>query len=96
MYDPRWDDSENRRVPFDAQGRLAPVLKRRPMLGPSAFAFGGPDGEYKESFKTAGSRSASEGPPEAGHSRRLGFPQFQRWPATNCQSFVNRGRKCGL
>jgi hypothetical protein len=46
-------DSENRRVPFDPQGRLAPVLKRRGKLGPSAFVFGGPEGEYQDSFKTA-------------------------------------------
>jgi integrase len=35
-------DSENRRVPFDPQGRLAPILKRRGKLGPSAFVFGSP------------------------------------------------------
>jgi len=46
-------DSENRRVPFDPQGRLAPVLKRRGKLGASAYVFGGPEGEYQESFRTA-------------------------------------------
>src|SRR5262245_12509463 len=46
-------DSENRRVPFDPQGRLAPVLKRRARLGASAYVFGGPEGEYQESFRTA-------------------------------------------
>jgi hypothetical protein len=46
-------DSENRRVPFDPQGRLAPILKRRALLGPSAFVFGSPAGEYIEDFKTA-------------------------------------------
>jgi integrase len=46
-------DSENRRVPFDPQGRLAPILQRRARLKPSAFVFGGPEGEYQESFKTA-------------------------------------------
>ena len=46
-------DSENRRVPFDPQGRLAPVLKRRGKLGPSAFVFDSPEGEYQDSFKTA-------------------------------------------
>jgi integrase len=46
-------DSENRRVPFDPQGRLAPILKRRASLGPSAFVFGSPGGEYIEDFKTA-------------------------------------------
>jgi len=46
-------DSENRRVPFDPQGRLAPILKRRKALGPSAFVFGGQEGEFQDSFKTA-------------------------------------------
>jgi integrase len=46
-------DAENRRIPFDPQGRLAPILKRRASLGPSAFVFGSPAGEYVDSFKTA-------------------------------------------
>ena len=46
-------DRENRRIPFDPEGRLAPILKRRKSLGPSAFVFGSPAGEYAESFKTA-------------------------------------------
>jgi hypothetical protein len=46
-------DQETRRVPFDPQGRLAPILKRRAALGPSAFVFGSPDGEFQASFKTA-------------------------------------------
>jgi hypothetical protein len=45
-------DSENRRVPFDPQGRLAKVLKRRAKLGASAFVFGSPEGEYQDSFNT--------------------------------------------
>jgi len=46
-------DSENRRVPFDPQGRLAPVLRRRAKLGVSAYVFGGPEGDYQDSFRTA-------------------------------------------
>ena len=46
-------DAENRRIPFDAQGRLAPILKRRATLGPSAFVFGSSAGEFVVSFKTA-------------------------------------------
>ena len=34
-------------------GRLAPILKRRGKLGPSAFVFGSPEGDYQDSFKTA-------------------------------------------
>ena len=37
-------DRENRRIPFDPEGRLAPILKRRKSLGPSAFVFGSPAG----------------------------------------------------
>jgi integrase len=46
-------DSENRRIPFDPHGRLAPILKRRVALGPYAFVFGASDGAFQDSFKTA-------------------------------------------
>ena len=46
-------DGENRRIPFDPHGRLAPILKRRATLGPQAFVFGAVDGEFQDSFKTA-------------------------------------------
>lgn len=46
-------DAENRRIPFDPQGRLAPILKRRTALGPNAFVFGSPPGQFQASFKTA-------------------------------------------
>jgi integrase len=46
-------DAENRRIPFDPQGRLAPILKRRATLGSSAFVFGSPAGEFVADFKTA-------------------------------------------
>ena len=46
-------DAENRRIPFDPQGRLAPVLKRRAALGPNAYVFGSPAGEFVANFKTA-------------------------------------------
>src|SRR3954468_13761317 len=46
-------DAENRRIPFDPQGRLAPILKRRATLGPLAFVFGSPEGDLQGSFKTA-------------------------------------------
>ena len=46
-------DGENRRIPFDPDGRLAPILKRRSTLGPYAFVFGSPEGEFQDSFKTA-------------------------------------------
>ena len=46
-------DAENRRIPFDPHGRLAPILKRRAALGPTAFVFGSPAGEFVANFKTA-------------------------------------------
>jgi integrase len=46
-------DSENRRIPFDPNGRLAPILKRRKDLGPQKYVFGSSDGEFVASFKTA-------------------------------------------
>ena len=46
-------DAENRRIPFDPQGRFAPILKRRSALGPNAFVFGSSAGEFVGSFKTA-------------------------------------------
>jgi hypothetical protein len=46
-------DAENRRIPFDPQGRLAAVLKRRAALGPYAFGLGSSVGEFQDSFKTA-------------------------------------------
>jgi integrase len=46
-------DAENRRIPFDPKGRLAPILKRRAALGLNAFVFGSPEGEFQDSFKTA-------------------------------------------
>jgi integrase len=46
-------DAENRRIPFDPHGRLAPILKRRKTLGPQAYVFGSEDGGFVASLKTA-------------------------------------------
>jgi len=46
-------DKENRRIPFDPNGRLAAVLRRRGKLGPNAFVFGTENGAFMGSFKTA-------------------------------------------
>jgi integrase len=46
-------DGENRRIPFDPQGRLAPILKRRATLGSNAFVFGSSAGEFVADFKNA-------------------------------------------
>lgn len=46
-------DAENRRIPFDPEGRLAKILKRRASLGPLAYVFGSPDGAFRDRFKTA-------------------------------------------
>lgn len=46
-------DKENRRIPFDPNGRLAAILNRRSKLGPNAFVFGTENGEFLANFKTA-------------------------------------------
>jgi hypothetical protein len=40
-------DRENRRIPFNPQGRLAAVLKRRADLGADAYVFGSTNGGYQ-------------------------------------------------
>ncbi len=46
-------DKENRRVPFNPEGRLAAILQRRAALGPEAFVFGAQDGAYQPNIQTA-------------------------------------------
>ncbi|HSL20473.1 MAG TPA: site-specific integrase [Vicinamibacterales bacterium] len=46
-------DKENRRVPFNPDGRLAAILKRRSLLGPDAFLFGSETGAYQPNIQTA-------------------------------------------
>ena len=46
-------DKENRRLPFDPDGRLAKILQRRGTLGPNAFVFGSASGEYQPNIQTA-------------------------------------------
>ena len=46
-------DAESRRIPFEPNGRLAQILKRRRFLGPKAYVFGGPSGEYQGTIRTA-------------------------------------------
>jgi integrase len=46
-------DKENRRIPFNPNGRLAAVLKRRAALGPEAFVFGSTHGAYQPTIQTA-------------------------------------------
>ena len=46
-------DKENRRIPFNPNGRLAAVLKRRSALGPDAYVFGSTNGEYQPTIQTA-------------------------------------------
>jgi integrase len=46
-------DNENRRVPFNPEGRLAAILKRRAALGSDAFVFGAQDGSYQPNIQTA-------------------------------------------
>src|SRR4051794_3656540 len=46
-------DRENRRNPFDPEGRLVAILRRRASLGPNAFVFGTDSGEYQAEIQTA-------------------------------------------
>jgi hypothetical protein len=46
-------DKENRKIPFDPDGRLAPILKRRAALGPDAYVFGAEDGSFQPNIQTA-------------------------------------------
>lgn len=46
-------DKENRRIPFNPDGRLAAILARRASLGPDAFVFGSATGTYQPNIQTA-------------------------------------------
>src|SRR5215471_8779290 len=46
-------DKENRRIPFNPNGRLAAILERRKDLGPDAYVFGTASGEYQPELQTA-------------------------------------------
>jgi hypothetical protein len=46
-------DKENRRIPFNPEGRLAAILKRRSTLGPDAYVFGSESGAYQPNIQTA-------------------------------------------
>jgi integrase len=46
-------DKENRRIPFNPNGRVAAILDRRRPLGPDAFVFGSVNGAYQANIQTA-------------------------------------------
>jgi integrase len=46
-------DRENRRIPFNPEGRLVEILERRKSLGPNAYVFGSECGEYQPNIQTA-------------------------------------------
>jgi integrase len=46
-------DKENRRIPFNPNGRLAAVLQRRATLGPDAYVCGSISGEHQPTIQTA-------------------------------------------
>ena len=45
-------DKENRRIPFNPNGRLAAILKRRATLGPDAYVFGSTHCAYQPTLQT--------------------------------------------
>ena len=46
-------DRENRRIPFNPNGRLAAILKRRATLGADAYVFGSAAGSFQPNIQTA-------------------------------------------
>jgi integrase len=46
-------DRENRRIPFNPDGRLAAILEHRGALGAEAYVFGTEDGDYQANIQTA-------------------------------------------
>ncbi len=46
-------DRENRRIPFNPNGRLAAVLKRRAAFGADAYVFGSTNGARQPTIQTA-------------------------------------------
>lgn len=54
-------DKENRRIPFNPDGRVAAILSRRRTLGPDAYVFGTATGEYQSELQTAWKRCGSSG-----------------------------------
>ncbi|MGH9370463.1 MAG: hypothetical protein ACRD15_02900 [Vicinamibacterales bacterium] len=46
-------DKENRRIPFNPNGRIAAILERRAALAPDAFVFGSATGAYQPNIQTA-------------------------------------------
>jgi integrase len=46
-------DKENRRIPFNPEGRLAAIPERRAKLGPDAYVFGSASEAYQPELQTA-------------------------------------------
>ncbi len=46
-------DKENRRIPFNPNGRMVAILERRAALGPEAYVFGSENGAYQPNIQTA-------------------------------------------
>jgi hypothetical protein len=46
-------DRENRRIPFNPNGRLTAILKRRATLGAEAYVFGSATGLFQPNIQTA-------------------------------------------
>jgi integrase len=46
-------DRENRRIPFNPNGRVAAILKRRATLGADAYVFGSAAGSFQPNIQTA-------------------------------------------
>ena len=68
------NDKENRRVPFNPDGRIAAILRRRSTLGPDAYVFGTETGRASRTSRRPGRRfdsspmESSRNPGERGPS----------------------------
>jgi hypothetical protein len=85
------EGQDNRRVPFNPNGRLAAVLNQRSELGPEAFVFGSTNGTYQPNIQTAWESLkllAYGVEPKPGRS-------VQHGTKSNCDGSTSAGTTCG-
>ena len=75
-------DKENRRIPFNPNGRLAAILKRRAALGPEAYVFGATHGALGSAHQYTLQRRGHRLRPE-GSDRLDVHPVFPRRQAVS-------------
>lgn len=83
-------DKENRRIPFDPEGRLVAILRRRASLGPNAFVFGTESGEYQDNMQTAWDTCGCSRPV----TRRVAVERVTAGTASSCRRSTCTGTTC--